>query len=275
MHKPSLAAAVVAVTFLALSGCHYGNAAEATPAATCDLLPRAVAHRGGTERAMENTLTAFKAAGEAGITDWELDVRFDIHGTPVVLHDDTVDRVSPAKGPITRLDASKNPIPTDDGDYIPTLREVYDLAGHYNARVLTELKVMPTPRQWAAVAAQIDATIGRQSVTIMSFDGPTVLEAARRIPGTHRALIQAAGTPDPAEIQQYGDAFNKNFTSITAAQAEDWHAAGIRIYAWTIDKKNDWVRLSSWPVDGFITNRPLEYAHWSAGRCRPIDAPEA
>lgn len=230
-------------------------------------VPDAVAHRGGTERAMENTLGAFRAAGAAGVRTWEIDVRFDVHGTPVVLHDATVDRVSPVSGPISELDAGDGGIATDDGQYVPTLRAVYELAGLYQAQVLTELKVMPTAEQWTAVAAQIDATIGRPAVTLMSFEKPIVLAAARQIPGTHSALIHQAGYLSPEQIQQYGDAFNKSATSISESRAEQWHAAGIRLYAWTVDNQSDWERLSAWPIDGIITDRPIEYEQWATGRC--------
>lgn len=255
----------VAALALALAGCQGANAAAAAPV-PCQV-PDAVAHRGGTERAMENTLGAFRATGAAGVRTWEIDVRFDVHGTPVVLHDATVDRVSPVSGPISELDAGDGGIATDDGQYIPTLRAVYELAGLYQAQVLTELKVMPTAEQWTAVAAQIDATIGRPAVTLMSFEKPIVLAAARQIPGTHSALIHQAGYLSPEQIQQYGDAFNKSATSISESRAEQWHAAGIRLYAWTVDKQSDWERLSAWPIDGIITDRPIEYEQRATGRC--------
>ncbi len=260
------ALAAAAVSVLAVSGCGHPSRAGAV-AVFCEPMPAAVAHRGGTERALENTLGAFRAAGDAGIRTWEIDVRFDVRGTPVVLHDATVDRVSPDSGPIAELDAGDGDIATDDGQYIPTLGEVYELAEQYRADVLTELKVRPTDRQWATVAALIDATIGVRSVTVMSFDRTVVLAAAERIPGAERALIHDAGYLSPEQIQRYGGAYNKQYSAISRSRAEEWHAAGIRLYAWTVDRATDWETLSAWPVDGFVTNRPIEYQQWAAGRC--------
>jgi glycerophosphoryl diester phosphodiesterase len=134
----------------------------------------------------------FRSAGGAGIMTWELDVHFDVNGTPVVLHDDTVDRVSPSTGPIAELDASEHGIPTDDGQYIPTLREVYELAQRYGAHVLSEIKVMPTEAEWAAA---------------------------------------------------------------------------IKVYAWTVDNEADWQKLSAWPVDAIITNKPIAYRQWAQAGC--------
>ena len=98
---------------------------------SCPALPAVVAHRGGRERSLENTLGSFGSAGAAGILTWELEVHFDVSGLPVVLHDDTVDRVSPKSGPIADPDAADHAIPSGDGQWIPTLREVYDLAKEY------------------------------------------------------------------------------------------------------------------------------------------------
>jgi glycerophosphoryl diester phosphodiesterase len=263
--------AAAAVLVLALAGCQ-GEAQAPDAPALCPPTPAAVAHRGGTERAMENTVGAFTAAGDAGIRTWEIDVRFDVHGTPVVLHDPTVDRVSPQSGPITELDADDGGIATDDGQYVPTLREVYDLALRYRAQVLTELKVMPTAEQWTDVAAQVDATIGRSAVTLMSFERRIVLEGVRQVPGTHSALIHQAGYLSPEQIKQYGGAFNKFHVSISESRAAEWHAAGVRLYAWTVNKEADWERLKDWPVDGVITDRPIGYQQWAAARCEPHGA---
>lgn len=230
-------------------------------------MPAVVAHRGGTEKSLENTLGSFGSAGDAGILTWELDVRFDVNGQPVVLHDDTVDRVSPRTGPIAGLDAADHGIATDDGQWIPTLREVYDLAKRYGAHVVTEIKVMPTETEWAAVTADIDDTIGRAGVTLMSFDRPIVQQERERFPGTETGLLHQAGYLSPEQIQQYGTSFMQLSTSITASRAGTWHAAGIRLYAWTPDTAAAWESMAADHVDAVITNKPIAYRQWLDGQC--------
>ncbi|TML76913.1 MAG: glycerophosphodiester phosphodiesterase, partial [Actinobacteria bacterium] len=51
---------------------------------------RVIAHRGASARAPENTLTAFRAALEAGADGVELDARLTADDVVVVLHDDDV-----------------------------------------------------------------------------------------------------------------------------------------------------------------------------------------
>jgi glycerophosphoryl diester phosphodiesterase len=65
--------------------------------------PRIIAHRGYTERYPENTLTALKAAIDAGADAVELDVQLCRDGTPVVFHDATLDRVSGESGVVLEL----------------------------------------------------------------------------------------------------------------------------------------------------------------------------
>ena len=63
----------------------------------------AVAHRGASTEAPENTLIAYKIAKERGFTMAECDVTFTKDGIGVLLHDDTIDRTSDGSGNIKNL----------------------------------------------------------------------------------------------------------------------------------------------------------------------------
>src|SRR4051794_41498813 len=64
--------------------------------------PIIVAHRGLHHRFPENTVEAFRAAVEAGF-DWvEFDVQAASDGTPVIIHDETLDRTTMAHGAVAR-----------------------------------------------------------------------------------------------------------------------------------------------------------------------------
>ena len=93
------------------------------------LLSRRYAHRGlhNSERA-ENSLSAFKAATEAGY-GIELDVRLSKDGELVVFHDDTLERVTEREGRVdsyTAKELSEIKL-CNTGDGIPTFREVLEL----------------------------------------------------------------------------------------------------------------------------------------------------
>ncbi|MGD1888337.1 MAG: glycerophosphodiester phosphodiesterase, partial [Cohaesibacteraceae bacterium] len=57
-------------------------------------LPVAIAHRGASDHAPENTLKAFRVAHELGAEMWEIDVRVAACGTVVVSHDASLGRVA-------------------------------------------------------------------------------------------------------------------------------------------------------------------------------------
>ena len=62
-----------------------------------------IAHRGMSGYAPENTLAAFKLAGEYGYYGCECDVVETLDGEFVILHDDTVDRTTNGTGYIMEL----------------------------------------------------------------------------------------------------------------------------------------------------------------------------
>ena len=66
--------------------------------------PINAAHRGGDALFPENTLEAFRAAGERhGCKFMELDVHASRDGVPVVIHDPTVDRTTEGSGAVNQL----------------------------------------------------------------------------------------------------------------------------------------------------------------------------
>ncbi len=94
--------------------------------------PILLAHRGLVRHAPENTLPAFAAAVELGISI-EVDVYQTRDGHLVVIHDDTVDRTTNGKGrvvemtlaEIRKLDAGSWVHPRYTGLKVPTLEEVF------------------------------------------------------------------------------------------------------------------------------------------------------
>src|SRR5438045_2163474 len=104
-----------------------------------------VAHRGGSELAPENTLTAFRNALKFPIDAIELDVHMTSDGHIIAFHDYTVDKLTNGQGNILDLDfaylrslnaAAHFPGRWPEPQQIPTLREVLDLAkGHVQAHI--------------------------------------------------------------------------------------------------------------------------------------------
>jgi glycerophosphoryl diester phosphodiesterase len=91
-------------------------------------------HRGMVQQYPENTMAAFKACVDAGISI-ELDVYLTKDGVPVVIHDATVDRTTNGSGSVDRLtlreikklDAGSWYDPKFKSERVPTFGEVLDV----------------------------------------------------------------------------------------------------------------------------------------------------
>ena len=83
--------------------------------------PKIVAHRGGGALAPENTLGAIRLGASMGFRGVEFDVMLAGDGTPVLMHDETLERTTNGRGAVAqtpypvlaRLDAGKGePVPS-------------------------------------------------------------------------------------------------------------------------------------------------------------------
>jgi len=162
------------------------------PLAAIDwLTARPIAHRGYHDAAagrIENTLPAAAAAIERGFAI-ECDVQITADARVVVFHDNTLERLTEAEGPIAarRLDELRT-VRFKGGDArIPTLEELLDLIDG-RVPLVIELKSAWTGdrRLEAAVATILSVYIG--PVAVMSFDPGSMAEMRRLAPGIRRGL---------------------------------------------------------------------------------------
>lgn len=116
---------------------------------------KAIAHRGFSSQAPENTLPAFKLAKEKGFSYVEVDISWTSDNIPVCLHDDTVDRTSDGTGNITDLTLEQ--VKTLDfgswkdvkytGTRIPTFEEFLIYCKKLNLHAYIEFKGTLTDEQ--------------------------------------------------------------------------------------------------------------------------------
>ena len=126
------------------------------------------AHRGlHGDGAAENSLTAFRAAADAGF-GIELDVRLSKDGVLMVFHDDTLERVTAAEGRVDAYTAEElcKMRLMDTDDCIPTLDEVLKVVDG-RVTLLVEIKEDP------GVSAVSEALAKR----LADYNGPYVVES--------------------------------------------------------------------------------------------------
>jgi glycerophosphoryl diester phosphodiesterase len=256
-------------------------AAAATPAlAAACVTPGVVAHRGGTERYVEDTRDAFlDSAANIGAKFWENDVQFTSDDVPVIMHDDTVDRTTNGTGAVADITAAQiAQLRTADDQPVPTLRDFINDQSVMKAYAFVEIKGTPTESQWSAFVAAVKSREGKGGPrpAISSFDPDVLDQVAVRLPGYTRALIQSAGDADPADITPHASILIKHHDSITASRLQKWTGAGLRVYAWAdiaADPQSEWERIADYgndatpgSVSGYITASPGAYLTWRSGR---------
>ncbi len=219
-----------------------------------------VAHRGAHQPespgVRENTLEAFTLAGRLGADGVELDVRRTADGVLVVHHDAVV----PGHGPIPSLAASALP------DWLPTLDGA--LAACAGLRLVdVELKnslLDPGFDAGTELASQVAAAVTGSGVAeqaiVTCFHLPTVDAVKAAAPALATGWLTIPGY-DPMEalaaVAGRGhDALAPAEGSLTGAAVAAAHAAGLRVIAWTVDRRERMAELASWGVDACVTDWP-------------------
>ncbi|KAL1239691.1 WD repeat-containing protein [Trichinella pseudospiralis] len=107
------------------------------------------AHRGLADEAPENTLAAFEYSAKLGSTFVEFDLEMTADNTPVLMHDDTVDRTTNGTGFIGQLDddyvfSLNTAAKFKNGNFsvqkVPTLEEAVLLIKKLNMKMIIDVK---------------------------------------------------------------------------------------------------------------------------------------
>jgi glycerophosphoryl diester phosphodiesterase len=162
-------------------------------------LARPIAHRALHDMAQgrpENSRAAVRAAiaGGYGI---EIDLQPSADGVPMVFHDEVLDRLTDATGPVNaRSAAALQQIALRGGDEgIPTLAEVLDIVG---GRVPLLIEIKDQDGQMGERTGPLEAATARVlagyagPVAVMSFNPHSVAAMARLAPDIPRGLTTSA-----------------------------------------------------------------------------------
>lgn len=166
-------------------------------------LRRPLAHRGLHDLAAgrpENSRAAIRAAIEAGY-GVEIDLQISSDGVAMVFHDDDLDRLTNATGPVRGQSAAGlSAIPLKGGDEgIPTLAEVLALVG---GRVPLLIEVKDQHGRMGPVDAVLERAVARDlagyagPVAVMSFNPHSVMALRDAAPDVPRGIVTCAWGED-------------------------------------------------------------------------------
>ena len=227
------------------------------------------AHRGASGYVPENTLEAFKKAVKLGADGIELDVQLSKDGELVVIHDETVDRVSGEHGfvkdytlkELKKLNVSKLMKNYDKKTKIPTLEEVFDLLKNTEIVINVELKngIFVYKGMEEKVLQLIDDMDLRDRIWCSSFNHESIVRVKKLCPDIKCGLLFSDIIVNPSEYaSQLGvealhpATYHMNDENyIVKAQGR-----GLETHMWTVNDREEMVKLNNAGVEAIITNYP-------------------
>ena len=139
-----------------------------------------IAHRGLSGLELENTISAFVAAGNRSYVGIETDVHVTKDGKFVVYHDDTTGRLCDEDVKIGNTDYKKLKLltlkpqknRTVGSDFvIPDLRDYLSICAFYDKIAVLELKERMTPEHIAQIYAEVEKYYNPENLIFISFSG--------------------------------------------------------------------------------------------------------
>ena len=228
-----------------------------------------VGHRGAAGLAPENTIASFAKAIEIGVDAVELDVRASRDGQVVVIHDDALDRTTNGAGKVADLSAAEIRGldaggwfgPKYAGQRVPLLREALELI-RGAAVCCVEIKELGLAGEVADIVQKAGAPDRVRVLSFMAEYGsalkslsgglPFVMLAApsrEEVEADPRAWIRRA-------IEAEATALSLQFRGIVPHLLSEAHAAGLEVWAWTVNELGDMLHLAEMGVDAITSDRP-------------------
>ncbi|SDL49956.1 glycerophosphoryl diester phosphodiesterase [Catalinimonas alkaloidigena] len=232
------------------------------------------AHRGYSNLAPENTLSAFRKAIEVGADYFECDVRRTQDDSLVILHDATIDRTTNRKGKLAsftyadlrQVDAG---YPTKfgkqfAGEKLPTLREALALA---KGKIKVEIEIKE-----AGLADDVVALVQElgmaSDVSVISFDFGEIQRVKELAPAIPVKYL-VGKTWGQKELDQLlsirGEYLGPSGVS-SPELIQLAHDKGVKIIAYTFNTPEGMAEALAAHLDGIATDFPEEAMKIRAGR---------
>ena len=229
---------------------------------------RMTAHRGYSDIAPENTLPAFRLAGEYGFWGAECDTSPTADGVWIIMHDDTVDRMTDGEGKVQDLTFDEiRALTIDDGSNVesypgtrvPTLEEYLDVCKEYGMHPVIEIKTCAAVEDMESLAALLSAREEKDMFVIITFGAAHAVRIKALMPQTPVYYLVGGDTREDfdAAIRLCTE---NGLDGIDVcwvwdeAHVRSIAEAGLKTMAWTVDEPELAARLYEWGVRDITTN---------------------
>ena len=223
--------------------------------------PRIVAHRGGGALAPENTLGAMRLGASLGFKGVEFDVMLAGDRTPVIIHDETVDRTTDGHGEVPKMTyAELSSLKIQKSEKIPTYEEAVQLCRELGLWANVEIKpAVGHERSTGEAVARMTRDLWRGAPLgpLLSSFSIDALAAARAVaPELPRGYLVDKIPGDWRDTMQRLNcvSLHCNYKSLTEQLVAEVHGAGYAILLWTVNEPSDAMRLFRMGADSVVTD---------------------
>lgn len=232
-----------------------------------------VAHRGGAGVRPENLYSSYSALPVLGFTVIDTDVWLTSDNGLAVMHDSTVDRTTTSTGNVSALTKSAfQALTSDPGSYLsaggyssetplPTLDGLF---AQYGNRAIHFPEAKATGSGALIVAAAQAAGIDDEHILVQSFGSAELTDA---VSAGYPAclLVTDLTTITPATVKGDGIDYVGASTGLDSVTVAACHSAGLKVGAWTYNRRSEWTTLQTAGVDFVWSDHP----EWTAGLSTP------
>ncbi|MUT67009.1 glycerophosphodiester phosphodiesterase [Paenibacillus sp. NEAU-GSW1] len=245
---------------------------------SAELQVATIAHRGASGYAPEHTLAAYELGIRSGADYIEIDLQMTKDGELIALHDETVSRTTNGTGnaaamtleQIKALDAGSwfnelHPMYARDefiDAKVPTLREIFETFGDETNYMLETKAPEANPGLEEKMIALIEEYRLTDHVAVQSFSKSSLkkihklnddIDLFQLLWYNTPAFISKASLKD---ISAYAAGISLNFQQINPSYIQKVKAAGLLVYAYTVNYQVNMDKAVNWGVDGVHTDYP-------------------
>ena len=230
----------------------------------------AIAHRGASAYAPENTFAAFDLAVTMGIRDIELDVQFTSDSHIVAIHDEILDRTTDGTGPVSdmtleeiqQLDAGSWFDKRFSDEKIHTLEEIFDrykddLHFHIEIKSKEAEGLAPRTCQLVRKYSRTDTTI------ITSFWKQWLIESRAHAPEISTGWLVPLGYETPWNDDFIEEALEEGFPQIcpranliSKTLVQKLHDNGFDVRCWGVYDEVLMEKVANAGADGMTLDSP-------------------
>ena len=223
-----------------------------------------VAHRGLDSLAPENSLAAFRLAGEYGFSYCEFDIYPTSDEKWVIMHDSSIDRTTNGSGNIGsmtfdelrefKIDKGSN-IKKYNGEIIPELSEALDICAKFGVHPVIEIKG-GSSAQLKRLCEYLESRSEVKDFVITSFSTETLKTVRNNMPQVRIWLLAfAVSDYDISVCKRYGfECLDSNAVLTNEADIKKVTSSGLSSGVWSVNSVGEIEKYYSYGVTYVTTD---------------------